>query len=86
MVTPCSRLFLDYASLACHLLGQPHYILFQECSKREVAKNMEHLLLDVDGANSQCRNVASGWLCVRAYDRENMKRFSLGSHNLTKLE
>ena len=40
----------------------------------------------MDGdANSQCRNVASGWGCVRAYDRESMKRFLLGSQNLTKL-
>ena len=38
-----------------------------------------------DGANSQCRNVASGCGCVCAYDRESMKRFSPGSQNLTKL-
>ena len=41
--------------------------------------------MDDGDANSQCRNVARGWECVRAYDRENMKRFSLGSQNLTKL-
>ena len=46
---------------------------------------MEYLLADGGEANSQYRNVASGWESVRAYDRESMKRFSLGSHNLTKL-
>jgi len=55
------------------------------CSKRDVAKNMEHLLVDDGDAISQCGNVASGWGCVRAYDQESMKRFSLGSQNLTKL-
>ena len=50
-----------------------------------ICQNMEHLLLDGGNANSQCRNVTSGWGCVHAYDRESMKRFSLGSQNLTKL-
>ena len=50
-----------------------------------VYQNMEHLLMDDGDANSRCRNVASGWGRVRAYDRESMKRFSLGSQNLTKL-
>ena len=46
---------------------------------------MKQLLVDDGEANSQCRNVANGWECVRAYDRESMKRFSRGSQNLTKL-
>ena len=40
---------------------------------------MEHLLVDGGEANFQCRNVASGCGCVRAYDRESMKNISLGS-------
>ena len=40
--------------------------------------------MDDGEANSQCRNVAHGCGRVRAYDRESMKRFSLGSQNLTK--
>jgi len=41
--------------------------------------------VDDGDADSQCRNVASGWERVCAYDRESMKMFSLGSKNLTKL-
>jgi len=41
--------------------------------------------VDGGGANFQCRNVASGCESVRDLDRESMKRFSLGSQNLTKL-
>ena len=41
--------------------------------------------MDGGGANSQCKNVASGCESVRDLDRERMKRFSLGSQNLTKL-
>ena len=55
--------------------------MFQE----RVCQIMKQLLVDDGEANSQCRNVANGWECVRAYDRESMKRFSLGSQNLTKL-
>ena len=40
--------------------------------------------MDDGDANFQCRNVASGWERVRAYNREDKKMFSLGSHNLTK--
>ena len=43
------------------------------------------ILWMVDHAHSWCRNFASGSGRVRYLDRESMKRFSLGSHNLTKL-
>ena len=45
--------------------------------------------MDDSGANSQSRNVTSGCGCGRGcvhdLDRETMKRLSLGSQNLTKL-
>ena len=42
--------------------------------------------MDGGDANSQCRNVARGWGCVRAYDRESMKKFSLGSQKFDKTQ
>ena len=42
--------------------------------------------MDGGEANFQCRNVASGCGCVRAYDRESMKRFSLGSQKFDKTQ
>ena len=89
---PFFSLFLGHASLACHLFsfwGNHNLTLFyfrdvlRERLPRHGAFTDEEWI-DI-GANSRCRNVASRWGRVRAYDREGMKRFSLGSQNLTKL-
>ena len=79
-----------------HALGMPsllffswgnhslaHILFFRDVPKR-ICHQKDHLFCGF--ANSQCRNFASGGGRVRDLDRENMKRFSIGSLNLTKLK
>jgi hypothetical protein len=75
-----SFLFWSYHSLIV--------LLFQGCYRESFAIIARIIyLVDGGGANSQCRNVASGCGCVRVRNlhRESMKSFSLESQKLTKL-
>jgi hypothetical protein len=61
------------------------HIIFWDVTKRVFDITWSIYLMDGGNANSWCRNFASGCRRVRDLDRESMKRFSLGSQNLTKL-
>ena len=60
-----------------------HIFYFRDVTEREFVIIWSIYLVDGGNANSWCRNFESG--CGRVRDQESMRRFSLGSQNLTKL-
>ena len=61
------------------------HIIFRDVTKREFDITRSIYLIDGGNANSWCRNFSSGCGRVCDLDQESMKKFSLGSQNLTKL-
>ena len=61
------------------------HIIFRDVIKREFDITWSIYLVDGGNVNSQCRNFSSGCGRVCDLDQESMKKFSLGSQNLTKL-
>ena len=62
-----------------------HIFYFRDVTEREFVIIWSIYLVDGGNANSWCRNFASGCGRVSDIDQESMRRFSLGSQNLTKL-
>ena len=82
-------LFLGHASWhAFFFFGATivyHIFYFRDVTEREFVIIWSIYLVDGGNANSLCRNFASGCGRVHDLDQERMRRFSLGSQNLTKL-